>query len=138
VEVLSSRTLIHPADLQRSLDFYGDRLGLAVAYEFGEGDHRGTVYFAGNGLVEVVGRADPPTGPSPVALWLQVRSAAAAVAELEERGVAVDRGPVLEPWGLIEAWVHDPDGHRIHLVEVPPGHPLRRDPRSPDTMAVDL
>jgi hypothetical protein len=26
-------------------------------------------------------------------------------------------------------WIQDPDGVRIVLVEVPAGHPLRRDPR---------
>jgi hypothetical protein len=26
-------------------------------------------------------------------------------------------------------WITDPDGTRIVLVEVPAGHPLRRDPR---------
>jgi hypothetical protein len=26
-------------------------------------------------------------------------------------------------------WLHDPDGLAIVLVEVPPDHPLRRDPR---------
>ncbi len=52
------------------------------------------------------------------------------VADLTGRGIALARQPVLEPWGLLEAWVDDPDGVRIHLVEVPPDHPLRRDTRS--------
>ena len=34
-----------------------------------------------------------------------------------------------EPWGLDEMWLADPDGLRIGVVEVPPEHPLRRDPR---------
>ena len=29
------------------------------------------------------------------------------------------------PWGLREAWMADPDGVRIVLVEVPEGHPIR-------------
>jgi hypothetical protein len=57
----------------------------------------------------------------------------ATVAELDARGLALARPPVLEPWGLVEAWVDDPDGVRIHLVEVPVDHPLRRDVR-PDPM----
>jgi catechol 2,3-dioxygenase-like lactoylglutathione lyase family enzyme len=131
VEVLASRTIIHPSDLAASLAFYGDALGLAVAREFGAGEGRGVVFFAGGGLIEVVGRADKPASPPPLALWLQVRSVGAAVAELAARGVPVARGPRLEPWGLIEAWIEDPDGLRIHLVEVPDEHPLRRDLRTP-------
>ena len=60
VDILSSRTLLHPADLDRTLAFYRDILGLAVAREFGEGDHRGVVFFAGGGLLEVVGSGPPP------------------------------------------------------------------------------
>lgn len=131
MEVLSSRTIVHPRDLERSTAFYRDGLGLAVAREFGSGASRGTVFFTGGGLVEVVGaRPDDAAQPAgAVALWLQVRDAAAAVAELEDRGVAVSRPPVREPWGLVEAWVEDPDGIRVHLVEVPDDHPLRRDAR---------
>jgi hypothetical protein len=33
-----------------------------------------------------------------------------------------------EPRGLAEMRTEDPGGIRIVLVEVPPGHPLRRDP----------
>jgi predicted enzyme related to lactoylglutathione lyase len=135
MDVLTSRTIIRPADLDRSLAFYRDGLGLAVAREFGEGSHRGVVFFAGGGLVEVVGGGHPPGSGPPgggsVALWLQVRNVEQALGELAGRGVVVARPAVLEPWGLIEAWLDDPDGLRIHLVEVPADHPLRRDLRAP-------
>jgi catechol 2,3-dioxygenase-like lactoylglutathione lyase family enzyme len=141
MEVLTSRTIIHPRDLDRSLAFYGEGLDLPVAREFGHGAGRGVVFFAGGGLIEVVGtgpRPGPATGPGhggapdhphAIALWLQVRSMDAAIADLEGRGVPVVRPPLLEPWGLVEAWIEDPDGLRIHLVEVPGDHPLRRDAR---------
>jgi predicted enzyme related to lactoylglutathione lyase len=128
VDILSSRTILSPGDLDRTLDFYRHGLGLAVAREFGEGSHRGVVFFAGGGFLEVVGTG-PPGDRQGVALWLQVRSMDHAVAELASRGVALVRAPSLEPWGLVEAWVDDPDGVRIHLVEVPEEHPLRRDAR---------
>jgi predicted enzyme related to lactoylglutathione lyase len=133
MEVVNSRTIIHPADLDRSLEFYGSRLGLAVARQFGSGPFRGVVFFLGGGFIEVSGHSEAvlpkPTGAPPIALWLQVRDAAAAVAELADRGVPIVRSPQLEPWGLIEAWIEDPDGLRIHLVEIPEDHPIRRDSR---------
>jgi len=132
MDILASRTLLHPADFDRTLTFYRDGLGLAVAREFGSGDHRGVVFFAGGGFLEVVGTGPGPGRPG-IELWLQVRSMDATVAELDARGLALARPPVLEPWGLVEAWVDDPDGVRIHLVEVPADHPLRRDAR-PDPM----
>jgi catechol 2,3-dioxygenase-like lactoylglutathione lyase family enzyme len=132
MDILASRTLLHPADFDRTLAFYRDGLGLAVAREFGGGDHRGVVFFAGGGFLEVVGTGPDPGRPG-VELWLQVRSMDATVDELAVRDVPLARPPVLEPWGLVEAWVDDPDGVRIHLVEVPADHPLRRDTR-PDPL----
>jgi hypothetical protein len=51
-------------------------------------------------------------------------------ARLTAAGVPVIREPMIEPWGLVEMWIEDPDGIQIVLVEVPADHPLRRDPRS--------
>jgi catechol 2,3-dioxygenase-like lactoylglutathione lyase family enzyme len=127
MEVLSSRVLLRPADAARSQAFYRDVLGLAVYREFGPPEHRGVVFFLGNGLLEVSGKSDDP--PHGTALWLQVRDVAAEHARLSAAGVPVPRPPRREPWGLVEMWVEDPDGVRIVLVEVPDDHPLRRDQR---------
>jgi predicted enzyme related to lactoylglutathione lyase len=137
MEVVTSRTIVHPTDLERSLAFYGRVLDLPVVREFGAGAGRGVVFAAGGGQVEVVPGGDGSEDPAPlrsrggasIALWLQVRSVAAALSEVEARGATVLRPPVEEPWGLVEAWIEDPDGLRIHLVEVPDDHPLRRDRR---------
>jgi catechol 2,3-dioxygenase-like lactoylglutathione lyase family enzyme len=127
MDVLSSRILLRPSDPRRSQAFYRDVLGLAVYREFGPAEHPGVVFFLGNGLLEVSGRsAEPPRG---TALWLQVRDVAAEHDRLAGAGVPVPRPPRLEPWGLVEMWIEDPDGVRIVLVEVPDDHPLRRDRR---------
>ena len=129
MDVLSSRILLHPSDLDRSRRFYRDVLGLAIYREFGPPDDPGMVFFLGQGLLEVSGHAAGPAGHS-VMIWIQVRDIRAEHARLAAAGVPVIRGPATEPWGLTEMWIEDPDGIRIVLVEVPPGHPLRRDPRS--------
>ncbi|MGK5115733.1 MULTISPECIES: VOC family protein [unclassified Geodermatophilus] len=126
MDVLSSRILLRPGDAARSQAFYRDVVGLAVYREFGPPDSPGVVFFLGNGLLEVSGTGEPPRG---LALWLQVRDVAAEVERLRAAGVRVLEEPRTEPWGLVEAWVADPDGVRIVLVEVPPDHPLRRDRR---------
>lgn len=125
MEVLSSRVLLHPVDLERSRAFYGETLGLAVFREFGEGATRGTVFFTGGGFLEVSRSCETPAGPT-LALWLQVRDVDAVHRELAAKGVTVLREPVTEPWGLREMWIADPDGVRIAVVEVPEDHPLRR------------
>ncbi|HEX7162038.1 MAG TPA: VOC family protein [Trebonia sp.] len=128
MEILSSRVLLRPADLDRSRRFYRDMLGLAVYREFGPAEDPGVVFFLGQGLLEVSGHGSGSSG-GPVMLWLQVRDVRAEHARLAAAGVRVLREPAEEPWGLTEMWIADPDGVRIVVVEVPAGHPLRRDPR---------
>lgn len=126
MEVLSSRVLLRPIDPERSRSFYRDVLGLAIYREFGKGPERGTVFFLGQGLLELSGRADTPAGET-LALWLQVRDVDATHEQLaDQEGVEVLREPRTEPWGLREMWIADPDGVHIVVVEVPADHPLRR------------
>lgn len=128
MEVLGSRILLHPYDLERSQRFYRDTLGLAIYREFGSPDAPGLVFFLGNGLLEVSGQSTDPLG-SAMAIWIQVRDVQAEHQRFLTAGVPVIREPRSEPWGLMEMWIADPDGVRIVLVEVPEDHPLRRDQR---------
>ena len=124
MEVLKSRLLIRPRDVAAATAFYRDTLGLAVEREF----PGGTVFFLGHGSLEVSGRGE--TGSSPdLVLWVQVRDLAGTMADLKAKGLEPVRDAQREPWGLDEAWIADPDGTRIVLVEVPEGHPIRTDTR---------
>ena len=126
MEVLSSRILLRPSDPARSHQFYRDRLGLAIYREFGSPDEPGLVFFLGNGLLEVSGRATDPTGDG-IALWMQVRDVHSEHRRLLDAGVSIVREPRREAWGLVELWIEDPDKIPIVMVEVPDEHPLRRD-----------
>lgn len=128
MEVLASRVLLRPTQLHRSHRFYRDTLGLAIYREFGGDDAPGIVFFTGNGLLEVSGRAPEPPGDA-IALWMQVRDVRAEHRRLVDAGVTVLREPRREVWGLDEMWVADPDGVPIVLVEIPEEHPLRGDLR---------
>ncbi|MGW4713903.1 VOC family protein [Nocardia sp. NPDC004260] len=126
MDILSSRIILRPADYQATLAFYRDGLGLAIAREY----PGGTVFFAGQSLIEVAAHGGSGKSSSfEGAIWLQVRDVSAAAVELALKGIAIDRAPVEEPWGLHEMWIRDPDGVPIVLVEVPPSHPIRRDSR---------
>ena len=129
MEILASRMLIRPADYERSLAFYRDGIGLAIWREYGVG----TVFFAGQSLIELAGHGDPDTdaGAFRGAIWLQVRDIYDAQRELSARGVPIARDARQEPWGLHEMHVVDPDGVTLIFVQVPPEHPLRRDTRDP-------
>jgi catechol 2,3-dioxygenase-like lactoylglutathione lyase family enzyme len=127
MEILASRMLFRPADYQQSLTFYRDQIGLAIAREY----PGGTVFFAGQSLLELAGYGSPDysRGPFPGALWLQVRDIESTQAELQSRGVPIAREARQEPWGLYEMHVTDPDGITLIFVQIPPDHPLRRDTR---------
>jgi catechol 2,3-dioxygenase-like lactoylglutathione lyase family enzyme len=126
MEVLASRILLHPTDLDRSQRFYEQTIGLAVYREWGTGPSRGVVFFlGGGGLLEVSGGSSgPPSGATE--LVLQIRDLGATRASLVERGVVPEADPELKPWGLLEMTVRDPDGLALIFVEVPPEHPQRR------------
>ncbi len=127
MHVLSSRVLLRPRDYDRTLSFYRDMIGLAIAREY----PGGTVFFAGQGLIEVAGHGGSATSTTfDGAIWLQVRDIAKAQSELAAKGVPLDRPATREPWGLDELWITDPDGVRIVVVQVPDDHPMRRDTRT--------
>lgn len=129
MEILASRILIRPVDYEKSIGFYRDAIGLAIAREYGAG----TVFYAGQSLIELAGHGrddDGPAVPFPGALWLQVRDVYRTQAELEGRGVTISRAAQQEPWGLHELHVTDPDQVTLIFVQVPDTHPLRRDTRS--------
>jgi catechol 2,3-dioxygenase-like lactoylglutathione lyase family enzyme len=125
MEVLSSRLLLAPRDLERSLHFYEETLGLAVYREWGQGRGRGVVFFLGGGLLEVSGSSAAPDSAA-LRLFLQVRDLRAEHERLAALGVPIEQEPALRPWGLFEMVLRDPDGLALVLVEVPAEHPLRR------------
>jgi catechol 2,3-dioxygenase-like lactoylglutathione lyase family enzyme len=132
VEVLSSRVIVRCADLERSVAFWTDTVGLRTYREYGAGGRRaGLVLFCGGGFLEltVAHRPDDDEesevpGVEGTVLWLQVPDVDEEAARLVSHGVSVSV-PRTEPWGLREAWFADPDGLRVVLVEVPDGHPIR-------------
>lgn len=127
MEVLSSRVLLRPRDLERSIAFYRDTLGLHIFREWGSGDTHGVVFFLGGGYLEVSGtRGDDPG--EKLCLWLQVRDVDAAFADLKAKGVTILEEPADKPWRLREMRAADPDGVILYLIEVPDDHPLRRRP----------
>ena len=124
MEVLSSRVIYRAADIARLRAFYEDTLGLRVYREYGAGGTvSGVVLFLGGGFLELTGG---PGRSGPVTLWLQVPDVAHEERRLRTAGVPVLRAAERMPWGLVEAWVEDPEGNELCLVEVPEDHPLRR------------
>ena len=125
MEILSSRVLLYPADWERSMRFYTETLGLRVYREYGSGGRvTGVVLFLGGGFLELASGRRPPEQRG-ILLWLQVPDVDAEHQRLVDAGLDIDQPPEDMPWGLREMELHDPDGTRLRLVEVPAGHPIR-------------
>jgi catechol 2,3-dioxygenase-like lactoylglutathione lyase family enzyme len=118
MQVLSSRVILHVADLATSRRFYERVVGLHIYREWGVG----LAYFLGGGFLEV--SEGSPSGAT--TLWLQLPTLRGVEDELAAAGVPVRKPTEVMPWGLIELWVDDPDGNEVRFVEVPDDHPLRR------------
>ena len=124
VEVLSSRVILHVADLQLSRTFYEQTIGLRIYREYGIGGRvTGVVYFLGGGFLEIT--EGDVVGSSSAILWLQVPDVGSEAIRLVEAGVIVRKPPERMPWGLVEFWIEDPDGTELRIIEVPEDHPLR-------------
>ncbi|MBV8234378.1 MAG: VOC family protein, partial [Acidimicrobiia bacterium] len=100
MDVLSGRVILRPADLERSLHFYGETLGLHVYREYGTGPQRGVVFFIGGGYLEVTGSAPAMEGDK-VSLWLQVPSLDEVHSRLRTAAVTIVDPPQRKPWGLL-------------------------------------
>ncbi len=125
MELLTSRVVLSPSDLTRSQNFYERTLALAIFREWGEGSHRGVVFFlGGGGLLEVSGTSAIPPSES-LKLVLQVRDIRATHTWLSERDVRISAEPERKPWGLLEMTARDPDGLQLIFVEIPEAHPRR-------------
>ncbi len=120
-------TMLRVGDLERSLRFYTDVLGMRVLRRKDYPEGRFTLAFVGfdeeseGAVLELThnwdtARYELGTGFGHVAI--EVPDAAAACAEVKRRGGTVTReaGPMKHGTTVI-AFVQDPDGYKIELIE---------------------
>ena len=111
-------------DLERSLSFYRDKLGLAPAFDFvnDQGERFGIYLHAGGrGFLELfVGKLDQrAAGQAYQHLCLEVDDLPATVAAIRLAGVEVSE-PKTGSDRSVQAWLSDPDGNRIELHQYTP------------------
>ncbi len=120
-------TMIRVGDLQRSIAFYTEVLGMKLLRRQDYPDGRFTLAFVGYGpeseqaAIELTHNWDTPSydlGNGFGHVALAVPDAAAACAEIKRRGGVVTReaGPMKHGTTVI-AFVRDPDGYMIELIQ---------------------
>jgi len=60
--------------------------------------------------------------PAP-ALSIEVDDLDPVIARARLRGIAIDYGPVEEPWGVRRLFLRDPAGHLVNVLQHLPGRP---------------
>lgn len=119
IDVLSTTVTLMVDDLDRSVDFYTERLGFSVEYR--AGPHFAMIHRGGLRLGFHPRGDGPGAGDcSGISIGLEVKGIRAAVSELEADGV-VFPGGVIEDGPLLRADFADPDGAALYLVEMREG-----------------
>jgi catechol 2,3-dioxygenase-like lactoylglutathione lyase family enzyme len=111
-------------DLERSLQFYTQVLGLPLGHRAGEyaqldtGATRLSLYTR-RAMSQTLGMdlTEPPFNAPGFEIGFKVPDVDAAYAALIERGVVSQTPPTDRPWGQRTAYVRDPDGHLVELAQ---------------------
>ena len=112
-----NHVMIRVADLEASIRFYRDVLGLRSiprpAFDF-----PGAWFALGNQELHLIGDPGRPAPPNGNAhhFALRIDDTHAARAELERRGWSKFRGPAPRPDGALQLFITDPDGYLIELM----------------------
>lgn len=116
-------TLLYVEDLERSMRFYGELLGLRMVYKW----YGHVAYEVGNSRIMLSPRHpgheefdDQNPGEQSgwgVAIYFGVENVDQSVEYLRAQGVPVTEEPMNQPWGERDACLLDPDGYHIHLSQ---------------------
>jgi predicted enzyme related to lactoylglutathione lyase len=102
------------SDLERSLEFYRDRLGLSELQH-----DREWAQLDANGLHIGLNAAESPGGDGGAVIAFQARDGLdVAVQQLRDSGVEIGADVSDHPWGRV-ATLKDPDGNDLQLYEPP-------------------
>ena len=109
------RFIITARDYDESALFYGDALGLAVANSWDRGPGaRGTLFYAAQGLIEIVDRPGPHVPPvDTTRLAFEVPDPEETAARLRDRWPSAELTLTKTSYGLYELRTRDPIGVRL-------------------------
>lgn len=111
VEFVSFRPNLPVRDVERAIAFYRDVIGLDVAHA----EPDGSFALLRSGGAELALVRDE--NPAPQGAYLYVRGLNVVHDRCTAAGSPIIYPITLEPWGLRDFGVADPDGHRIAIGE---------------------
>lgn len=118
-------------DIARTPEFYA-LLGIHEAFQLNHEDGSlllNYLHVAGDRFIEVFPGGAPPDPNGQASfmhLCLLTEDLHGLVEDLRSSGVAIDKEPTLRLDGNWQAWIRDPDGNAIELMQLSPDSPQRR------------
>lgn len=128
-----AHTALKTQNLERCLAFY-TQLGLVESFRLNHADGSLMLVYlhiGGDRFLEIFpgGSSDPiSSAPEGNFMHLCLRSSDlhADVQRLEAAGIAIDSGPSMGLDGNLQAWIRDPDGNALELMQLNEDSPQRR------------
>ena len=117
---------IHVKDLETSIRFYEDVIGLKVARRFPAGPNMEIAFMAevgaeegGAAEIELIcdKGAEPPVYRECPSLGFAVSDLDQAMEQVKKQGVEIAAGPIQPNPGTRFFFIHDPDGVNLELIE---------------------
>jgi lactoylglutathione lyase len=112
-------------DIDRSLDFYVRKLGFAEMFRLERDERLWIVYLriTDTQYLELFPGGDGKRAPGPDQIGpnhfcLEVDDLDAAISELGDKGVSLTQAKKKAVDGNNQAWIEDPDGNRIELMQM--------------------
>jgi len=111
-------------DIERSVKFYQDALGLAVSRRHTSPRGAQLVFLATPNSDEEIELCQMPAGAAPVQvqsdlthLAFEVDDLAAFTAELKSKGFSLSDGPTRTSSGSVIAFIDAPEGYEVELIQ---------------------
>lgn len=113
-------TTVRVSNMEASLQFYQEILGLEISHRFPTGPGR-EIVFLGDGDTKVelmdTGVEDIPDTGKDISMGFQTDSLEQTIALVKEKGYALMGEPVQPAPGLQFVFVSDPDGYKIQILQ---------------------
>ena len=120
---------IRVKDIDRTLDFYRDKLGFREMFRLERNGKLWLMYLRVTDtqyielFPEAAGDRAPPREANGLNhICLEVDSIDGVLADLGKAGIAIAREKQMGADGNLQAWIEDPDGNRIELMQMDPSN----------------
>ena len=112
--IRNAAAIINVEDVEKTLLFYQDQLGLQVEFAWGQPIMHGGIVAGATSFHFSSGQ---PIGPTTAYMTLYVNNLDAVYADISQRDVDVVSTPEVMPWGMRAFMIHDCNGSLVMFAD---------------------